>query len=194
MARQVYDQTFRRVIQGESVPADQKVVSIFEEHTDVIVKDRRDTHYGHKICLTGGASNLILDCVILEGNPADTDLVEQMLDRQKQIYGRYPLKVALDGGFASKDNLSKAKERKIKDVCFAKKRGLKETDMCRSHYVYKKLRRFRAGIEAGISWLKRSFGLTRCTWKGFRSFKCYVLSSVVAANLLTMARKNLATA
>ena len=192
LARQVYDQTYRRVIQGESVPADQKVVSIFEEHTDVIVKDSRDTYYGHKICLTGGVSNMILDCVILEGNPADTDLVEQMLDRQKQFYGRYPLKVALDGGFASKDNLSKAKERKIKDVCFAKKRGLKETDMCRSEYVYKKLRRFRAGIESGISWLKRSFGLTRCTWKGFRSFKCYVLSSVVAANLLTMARKKLA--
>ncbi len=192
LARQVYDQAYRRVIQGESVPADQKVVSIFEEHTDVIVKDRRDTHYGHKICLTGGASNLILDCVILEGNPADTDLVEDMLERQQQIYGRYPLKVALDGGFASKANLLKAKERKIKDVCFAKKRGLKETDMCRSEYVYKKLRCFRAGIEAGISWLKRSFGLTRCTWKGFRSFKSYVLSSVVAANLLTMARKKLA--
>ncbi|MBC2709971.1 MAG: ISNCY family transposase [Desulfosarcina sp.] len=194
LARQVYDQAYRRVIQGGSVPADQKVVSIFEEHTDIIIKDKRDTHYGHKICLTGGASNLILDCVILEGNPADTDLVEQMLDRQQHIYGWYPLKVALDGGFASKDNLLKAKERKIKDVCFAKKRGLKETDMCRSEYVYKKLRRFRAGIESGISWLKRSFGLTRCTWKGFRSFKCYVLSSIVAANLLTMARKKLAPA
>ncbi len=193
LARQVYDQTYRRVIQGENVPADQKVVSIFEDHTDIIIKDSRETYYGHKICLTGGASNLILDCVILEGNPADTDLVEQMLDRQKEIYGRYPLKVALDGGFASQDNLLKAKEREIKDVCFAKKRGLKETDMCRSKYVYKKLRRFRAGIESGISWLKRSFGLTRCTWKGFRSFKCYVLSSVVAANLLTMARKKLAT-
>ncbi|MGB5616696.1 MAG: ISNCY family transposase [Desulfobacterales bacterium] len=192
LSRKVYDQAYRFVIQGETVPADQKVVSIFEEHTDIIIKDRRDTYYGHKICLTGGASNLILDCVILEGNPADTDLVEQMLDRQQQIYGRYPLKVALDGGFASKDNLSKAKERDIKDVCFAKKRGLKETDMCRSEYVYKKLRRFRAGIEAGISWLKRSFGLTRCTWKGFRSFKSYVLSSVVAANLLTIARKKLA--
>ena len=192
LSRKVYDQAYRFVIQGETVPADQKVVSIFEEHTDIIIKDRRDTYYGHKICLTGGASNLILDCVILEGNPADTDLVENMLDRQKQIYGRYPLKVALDGGFASADNLSKAKERKIKDVCFAKKRGLKETDMCRSEYVYKKLRRFRAGIEAGISWLKRSFGLTRCTWKGFRSFKSYVLSSVVAANLLTIARKKLA--
>jgi IS5 family transposase len=193
LSEQVYDQTYRRVIQGESVPADQKVVSIFEEHTDIIIKDSRDTHYGHKICLTGGASNLILDCMILEGNPADTELVEQMLDRQQQIYGRYPLKVALDGGFASKDNLSKAKEREIKDVCFAKKRGLKQEDMCRSEYVYKKLRRFRAGIESGISWLKRSFGLTRCTWKGFDSFKCYVLASVVAANLLTMARKKLAT-
>ena len=61
LARQVYDQAYRRVIQGESVPAGQKVVSIFEEHTDVIVKDSRDTYYGHKICLTGGASNLILD-------------------------------------------------------------------------------------------------------------------------------------
>ena len=194
LAEQVYDQTYRRIIHDESVPAHQKVVSIFEEHTDIIVKDRRDTHYGHKICLTGGPSNLILDCVVLEGNPADTELVEQMLDRQKKIYGRYPLKVALDGGFASKQNLIKAKERKIKDVCFAKKRGLNESDMCRSEYVYKKLRRFRAGIESGISWLKRSFGLTRCTWKGFDSFKCYVLASVVAANLLTMARKKLAPA
>jgi len=188
LSKRVYDQTYRRIIHGESVPADQKVFSIFEDHTDIIIKDRRETHYGHKICLTGGTSNLILDCKILEGNPADTDLVEQMLDRQKQIYGRYPLKVAFDGGFASKKNLEKAKDRNIKDVCFSKKRGMKETDMCRSNYVFKKLRRFRAGIESGISWLKRSFGLTRCTWKGFRSFKCYVLSSVVAANLLTMAR------
>lgn len=192
LSEKVYDQAYRRVIQGESVKSDQKVVSIFEEHTDIIVKDNRDTYYGHKICLTGGPSNLILDCQVLEGNPADTQLVEQMLDRQKQIYDRYPLKVALDGGFASKENLLKAKERNIKDVCFAKKRGLKETDMCRSEYVYNQLRRFRAGIESGISWLKRSFGLTRCTWKGFESFKCYVLSSVVAANLLTMARKKMA--
>jgi transposase, IS5 family len=194
LARQVYDQTYRRVIQGESVPADQKVFSIFEDHTDIIIKDRRGKHYGHKICLTGGASNLILDCVILEGNPADSGLVEQMLDRQNQVYGRYPLKVALDGGFASKGNLCTAKAKGVKDVCFAKKRGLEETDMCRSYYVYKKLRQFRAGIESGISWLKRSFGLTRCTWKGFLSFKSYVLSSVVAANLLTISRKQLAAA
>jgi transposase, IS5 family len=56
LARQVYDQTYRRIVRGETVPANQKVFSIFEEHTDIIIKDSRDNHYGHKICLTGGAS------------------------------------------------------------------------------------------------------------------------------------------
>lgn len=185
----VIDQTRRRVIHGETVVASEKVVSIFESHTDIIVKDRRDTFYGHKVCLSGGASNLILDCVITEGNPADTSLVNQMLDRQNAIYGKYPLKVALDGGFASKQNLREAKKRQIKDVCFAKKRGLDVEDMCRSQRVYNRLRRFRAGIESGISWIKRCFGFARCTWKGFRSFKGYVWASIVAANLLTLARK-----
>ena len=192
LTEQVIAQTQRRVIDGEQVPASEKVVSIFEEHTDIIVKDRRDTYYGHKICLTGGRSNLILDCTIVQGNPADVTLTDTMLDRQKQIYGRYPLKVALDGGFASKRNLKAAKGKGIKDVCFAKKRGLSTEEMCRSQYVYKKLRRFRAGIEAGISWLKRSFGLDRCTWKGWQSFKSYVWASIVSANLLTIARKQLA--
>jgi IS5 family transposase len=61
------------------------VVSIFEPHTDIIVKDNRDTHYGHKICLTGGPSNLILDCLVLEGNPADTDLAIPMLDGKSKF-------------------------------------------------------------------------------------------------------------
>ena len=188
----VIDQAEKRVLQGLSVPASEKIVSIFEPHTDIIIKDRRDIFYGHKICLTGGRSNLITDCTIEKGNPADTELVKQMLNRQNEIYGRFPLKTAFDGGFASKDNLDTAKGLGIKDVCFAKKRGLQVEDMCRSEWVYKRLRRFRAGIEAGISWIKRCFGLTRCTWKGLRSFKSYVWASIVSANLLTIARKQLA--
>ena len=188
LTQKVIDQTTRRVIHDESVPASEKIVSIFEPHTDIIRKDRRDTFYGHKVCLSGGASNLITDCLILDGNPADSDLTGQMLDRHNEIYGHYPLKTALDGGFASKANLASAKSKGIKDVCFAKKRGLEEEDMCRSSWVYKRLRRFRAGIESGISWLKRCFGLTRCTWKSLRSFKSYVWASIVSANLLTLAR------
>ena len=192
LARQVVDQTERRVIHDESVPAREKIVSVFEPHTDIIVKDRRETFYGHKVCLTGGASNLIVDCLITDGNPADSTLTRTMLERQCEIYGRYPLKVALDGGFASKENLNIAKGMKIKDVCFAKKRGLEVQDMCRSEWVYKRLRRFRAGIESGISWIKRCFGFARCNWKGLRSFKSYVWASIVSANLLTIARKQLA--
>ena len=192
LAAQVIDQTQRRILHGESVPASEKIFSIFEPHTDIIVKDNRNSLYGHKICIAGGGSGLITDCIIVEGNPADSTLTEQMLDRQNQIYGRYPLKVAFDGGFASKQNLRLAQQKQIKDVCFGKKRGLSPEDMCRSDWVFKQLRRFRAGIESAISWIKRCFGLTRCTWKGHGSFKSYVWSAIVSANLLTIARKQLA--
>ncbi len=187
----VVDQTERRITHGETVPATEKIVSIFEEHTDIIRKDRRDTYYGHKICLTGGPSNLILDCLILDGNPADSTLTEEMFNRLNGIYGRYPKKAALDGGFASRTNVEEAKGNGINDICFAKGKSLKIEDMCKSKYVFKTLRKFRAGIESGISWLKRSFELTRCIWKGLDSFKSYVWSSIVSANLLTIARKQM---
>jgi IS5 family transposase len=193
LTHKLIDQTTRRVIHDESVPACEKIVSIFEPHTDIIVKDRRETFYGHKVCLTGGASNLITDCLILDGNPADTSLTVEMFERHREIYGHYPLKVALDGGFASKTNVHTLKGRGIKDVCLAKKRGLEEEEMCRSTWVYKRLRRFRAGIESAISWLKRCFGFARCTWKSLPSFHSYVWASIVSANLLTLARSTLTT-
>jgi IS5 family transposase len=192
LTARVIDQTERRILHGESVPVSEKIVSLFEPHTDIIVKDHRDTFYGHKLCLTGGRSNLITDCVICEGNPADTTLTDHLLDRQRELYARYPLKVALDGGFASKENLTSAKSKHIKDVCFAKKRGIDVEEMCRSPWVYRRLRRFRAGVESGISWLKRCFGLRRCTWRGLHSFQSYIWASIVSANLVTLARKEMA--
>ena len=189
-ARQVLNQTVRRVFAGEKVPAAEKLVSIFEPHTDIIRrgKPNKETEFGHMVWFGEVEGGFIAQYRVLEGNPADSDLALPMLDRQKELYGSYPLKASFDGGFASKQNLAEAKLRKIKDVCFAKKRGLSETDMCRSQYVYRRLRRFRAGIESGISWLKRCLGFARCTWRGRDSFKSYVWSSIVAANLLTMAR------
>jgi len=66
--------------------------------------------------------------------------------------------------------------------------------MARSAWVYKMLRNFRAGIEAGISTLKRAFGLDRCNWTGWEGFKQYVWSGIVSYNLLVMARIRLANA
>ena len=188
LAEQVISQTERRVLLGETVPAAEKVVSIFEDHTDVIVKDRRDTYYGHKVCLVSGKSGLFLDCVIERGNPADSELAREMITRQTKFYGRPPRQAAFDGGFASKDNLSDLKTDGIKDVMFNKKRGLKVVDMAKSSWVYKRLRDFRAGIEGMISFLKRCFGAGLCTWRGLESFRSYVWGSVVSANLLILAR------
>jgi IS5 family transposase len=192
LSSRVINQTERRVFHEESVPAKEKIVSIFEEHTDIIVKDHRETFYGHKICLTSGRSSLITDCTILEGNPADSTLAEQMIDRHIDILGKAPKQVAYDGAFASKSNLSAIKAKGVIDVAFSKARTLKITDMVRSSYVYKKLRDFRAGIEGTISFLKRTFGLDRCTWRSFPSFRSYVWSSILAFNLLVIARHQLA--
>ena len=188
---QVIDQATRRVLQDEAVPADEKLVSLFEAHTDVIRKDRRDTSYGHKIFLTTGPSGLILDCAIPKGNPADSTWTVPLVRRQQALFGTAPRQATFDGAFASAANLTDCKTLGVADVCFAKKRGLAVLDMVRSQWVYDKLRRFRAGIEAGISLLKRVFGLARCVWKGAAGFHAYVRTAVLAANLLVLARARL---
>lgn len=188
LTERVIEQTRRRVLDGESVPASEKVVSLFEDHTDIIRKDRRDTLYGHKICLASGASSLILDCLVLDGNPADSSLTETMIERQIDLYGRAPRQAAFDGGFTSKPNLAALKARGVHDVAFSKHRGLEVGDMTRSARIYRQLRHFRAGIEGVISWLKRVFGLDRCTWRSLPSFRAYVWSSILSCNLLVLAR------
>ena len=188
----VIDQTERRIFNGETVPASEKIISFFEVHSDIIVKSRRDTEYGHKVFFTGGASNLILDCIMPHGNPADSDQYSELLTRHHEQYGSMPRQISADGGFASKDNLAFAKEHGAKDVVFAKRRGLAVLDMAKSNWVYKKLKYFRAGIEANISALKRRFSLGRCTWTGWRGFRRYVWSNVVSYNLLVLARIQLA--
>jgi transposase, IS5 family len=192
LLRKVMDQTQRRVLNKEKVPASEKVVSLFETHTDIIVKGNRDTEYGHKIFVVGGVSNLILDCLVKRGNPADSACFKELLDRQVDYYGRHPRQSTADGGFASKENLGYAKSNCVKDAVFSKKRGLSIEEMAKSNWVFRRLKNFRAGIEANISTLKRAYGLTRCNWRGWEGFKQYVWSAIVSYNLLTIARIKLA--
>ncbi len=131
---------------------------------------------------------MILDVVIEEGNPADSEQFLPMLERHIEQYGKAPRQMAADGSYASVENLHDAKRRQVEDVVFHKKRGLKVEEMAKSPWVYRKLRNFRAGIEAGISCMKRAYGLGRCTWKGLKHFRAYVWSSVVAHNLALFGR------
>ncbi len=185
---QVIEQTQRRVLSGEAVAAQEKICSLFEEHTDIIKKSPRETVFGHKVFVSTGASSLILDCVVERGNPADSNYVQPFLERHRQLYGKVPRQSAWDGGFASAANLRWAKEQGVQDVAFSKKCGLTVESMVRSSWVYKQLKRFRAGIEGCIGTLKHTFGLHRCSWKGWPHFQSYVHASVLTYNLVVLAR------
>lgn len=188
LARRVIEQTKRRVLDGEAVPVEDKVVSIFEPHTDILVKGNRETHYGHKAFLTVGASGLVLDLVIDEGNPSDATWAVPLVERHQRLFGAAPNQASFDGGFATQANLDTLKADGVRDVAFAKKRGLQVEDMVSSPKVYEQLRRFRAGVEGVISFLKRTFGFGRCSWRGYQSFKTYAWTAALSANLLMFAR------
>jgi len=143
-----------------------------------------------EVCLTTGVSGMILDLVVEDGNPADSTLASRMMRRVKGIFGRAPRQAAFDGGFSSRANVDDIKNLGVTDIAFSKHVGLKVEDTAKSDWVFKKLRNFRAGIEAGISWLKRVFGLSRCTWRGLPAFKSYVWASALAFNLLVLARRS----
>ena len=187
LIERIIAQTEQRVLGGQPVPAGDKLVSLFEPHADIIRKGR-EVAYGHKLNLTTGPSGLILDLVIETGNPADSARLLPMLERHRTFYGRPPRQAAADGSYASRDNLRRAKACGVRDMAFHKKGGLAVEDMVRSRWVYRKLRNFRAGIEADISCLKRAYGLARCTWRGLGHFRAYVWSAVVAYNLALFAR------
>jgi IS5 family transposase len=184
----VVDQTVRRVIDGEKVPSSEKVVSLFEPHTDIIVKGFRDIQYGHKINLSTEKHGLITCLSIEKGNPSDKELFLPMLDAHQKRLNKLPKSVVCDGGYASKDNVKKGRELGIQHVVFHKRAGISYQAMGVKKKTFERLRNFRAGVEGNISELKRAFGAGKATWKGHDGFKAFVWSSVISYNLVRMAR------
>jgi IS5 family transposase len=182
---QVYDMSYRHDLLGESVPNSEKIFSIYEEHTDILVKGARDVSFGHKVNLVTGRSNLILDCEIVEGNPKDSTLFEGVLKRVTDNYGIKPRDVATDGGYASLKNQEKAKEYGIVNIVFNKIVGSLK-NVATSVHMETRLKKWRSGMEAVISNLKRGFDLFRCEWKGRDHFDAKVLWSVIAYNIRVM--------
>jgi transposase, IS5 family len=183
--KQVYDISFRKEIKGETVPSSEKIFSIFERHTDIIVKGSRDIIFGHKINLTSGKSNLILDCYMERGNPADTKLYAPTLDRVIENYDKTPRDIAVDGGFASKHNMEQSLQRGLVNVVFNKIVGSMKNQVS-SCNMETRLKKWRSGIEANISNLKRGFKIHRCNWKGWINYQSKVLWSVLAYNIRVM--------
>jgi len=181
----VFRMTERREILKEKVPVEEKIFSIYERHTDIIMKGQREARFGHKVNLGSGRSNLILTCEILEGNPKDSELYEGTLKKLKKDYGRTPESSVADGGFASKANIDYSRKAGIINIVFNKIRGSMQ-NIAGSKWVENKLKRWRSGIEAVISNLKRGFQIRRCTWKGIAHYGQKVFWSVIGYNLRVM--------
>jgi IS5 family transposase len=187
LIEKVMSQATRRVVLDEQVPVEDKVVSLHEPHTDIIVKGGRDVQFGHKINLATGVSGLVTDVVIEAGNPADRIRLLPMLKRHKKLYGQVPKEVAVDGGYASQKNLRRANLLGVEAMAFDKRVNLSIEDMVGDEWLYRDLKRFRAGIEASISYLKRCFGMKRVLWKGLTQFKASIYLSVLSHNLVRWA-------
>jgi IS5 family transposase len=181
----VYDMVYLKEIKGEKVPNESKIYSIYEQHTDIIVKGSREVQFGHKVDLCSGKSNLVLNCQVLRGNPSDKELFAPAVDAIIDNYGKSPRDCATDGGYASLANQAYAQEQGITNIVFNKVVGSLQ-NIASSKNLETRLKKWRSGIEAVISNIKRGFNLARCTWKGWEHFVAKVLWSVIAYNIRVM--------
>ena len=185
LMKKVYEMTERREIKGEKVPVTDKLFSIYELHTDIIVKGSREARFGHKVNPGSGKSNMILTCEIERGNPKDSELFQGAIDKVTADYGITPKSVVTDGGYGSLENQEYAKEKKITNIVFNKIVGSLK-NICENEGLEKKLKKWRSGIEAVISNLKRGFNIARCVWKGFEHYRQKIYWSVIAYNFRVM--------
>lgn len=190
LGERVVAQTRRRVIQGEQVPVEDKIFSIFEPHTDIVIrgKARTPVEFGHKVLLVESGQGLITDYQVLRGNPSDQDHVKPVLDQHQQTFGGSPALFAADRGFHSEDNLEACKQAGVKLECIPQRGGQKtpEREAYEKSRAFKQGQRFRAGIEGRISVLLRGRGLKRCNRHGLERFETFVGAAVLANNLLVL--------
>lgn len=182
---QIFSITQRKEIYNETVANADKLFSIYEQHTDIIVKGSREVQFGHKINLSTGKSNLILSCEIVKGNPPDKILYQSTLEKVIGDYKIIPRDCVTDGGYATIENSLFAQQKGIINIVFNKVVGSLQ-NMVSSLSMEKRLQKWRSGIEANISNLKRGFGLDRCNWKGFEHFCSKVMWSVIGYNIRVM--------
>ena len=191
LAAVAIDQCERRVLKGETVPAEEKLVSIFEEHTDIIKrgKSQSPTEFGHKVLVTSGKSGLITQYQTFRGNPSDDTMLADIIASHQQQYQRAPWHLSGDRRFFSAENEKQAYESGVKKVSICKPGyRSKERKQLEKEQWFKKLQRFRSGIEGLISGLMRGYGLKRCLWKGWEAFQSYVGLSIVTFNLQKIAQ------
>ena len=173
----------RAQIAGETVPASDRVFSLFEQHTELIKRGRREkpVEFGHKVLLCQTKEKFITDYEVYEKQRPDCDLTESVIDRHEKLFGTRPEVLAADKGFCPAEAKFKELAEQV-DTLAIPRRMQDFVDKMLAHW-----QAFRAGIEGTISGLKRAFRLIRCFFQGFRSFSAAVGLGVFCHNLIVLA-------
>jgi IS5 family transposase len=188
----VIDQARRRVLDGEQVPNQEKIFSIFETHTDLIKRGKtlKPVEFGHKVYIAESARGLITQYRVLDGNPTDDGHVGSSLKSHRETFGKVPSVYSADRGFFSPGNIQQCKDAGVEVVCIPQRGGRKTVAQAayEKSPSFKEGQRFRAGIEGRISVLFRGRGMKRCLAEGRERFELLVGAAVLANNLMVIAR------
>jgi transposase, IS5 family len=187
----VVSQTTRRVLQGEQVPATEKLVSLFESHTQILHRHKpgKSVEFGCRLWLDEVEGGIISRYLLVPGAGTDHAQFAGSLAGHKARFGRAPWLVAGDRGVSSAENEALAKQEGVKYVVLPHKGKL--SAQRRSYERQRWFRRgfrFRAGIEGRISVLRRRFGLRRCLEQGEAGLGRWVGWGIVSANLAKIAQ------
>jgi IS5 family transposase len=191
LGRQAVDQARRRVLQGEQVPNEEKIFSIFEAHTELLKrgKPNKDIEFGHMVNISQVESKFITDYEVFEKKPVEYELIDTAIARHEALFGSVPKVLAADKGYWEDPLTTKWLRQRIDMVSIGKKGNRTEEERAYERSLpFRLAQNFRAGVEGSISFLKRILGMWRCMNKGFEHFKSTVGATVFAHNLLNLSR------
>jgi IS5 family transposase len=184
LVRKICRTAERAALKGETVPARDRIFSLFEEHTELIQrgKSHKPVEFGHAVWLAQSRGKFITDYEVMEEKIPDSELLGEITERHKAVFHQYPEAVTADTGFrAVPEEMSKVQEHVQTLAVPGRGQSRAKIDTCWHH--------FRAGIEGSISVLKRAFRLSICMYRGFKSFVSAVGMAVFCHNLVNLVPK-----
>ena len=190
LIEKVIAQTQERVWGGNTHVRD-KVLSLFEPHTQVIRKGKahKPNEFGRLVRLDGVENGIVSGYQVLEGNPDDSRSWLPALEQHQALFGHVPQLATADRGFFSAQNEREAEALGVAKVALPTRGRLSNKRAKRQKQRWFKLAlRWRAGCEATVSTLKHPFSMVRAMYKGEPGFQRYVGWSVIAKNLVSIAR------
>ena len=191
IVERIISQAEQRVFQGVMLAADEKVYSLFEEHTELLKRGKagKPIEFGHKVLIAQTGEKFIHHYRVFPKREEDKELLEPTLKAHKQLFGTGPDVLATDKGFYENMKQILELEKNITTVSICKKGRRTQPELQReTSEEFKDGQRFRAGCEGSISVLKRVFKLGRCLFKGFKNYAASVGCAVFCHNLVLLTR------